>query len=43
MRGVRLVGGCACCTDVIDGVKKGDCAACIGDLRNGCALVDEIV
>jgi hypothetical protein len=43
MRGVRLVRRCAYCTDVVDGVKKGDCAACIGDLPNGCALVDKIV
>jgi len=26
-----------CYTDVVDGVKKGDCTACVGDLRGrGC-------
>lgn len=41
VRGEIEVEGCACWTNVIDGMKKGDCATCIRDLRNGCALVDK--
>src|SRR5271169_1644069 len=41
LRGRNGVGGCAWWTNVIDGVKKGDCATCIGDLRNGWTLIDE--